>query len=193
MQRRLDKPSSATITLTSPKTLVGRAQTCDLVIPHLSISRNHAELSVIGNLLTVRDLESRNGTFVDGKPVTSCDVHAGQLLRFGSISFLIADNAVTSAGPNGDLATESWSRALESMFAESDRLDLTDAQRRVFELLLEGLAEKQVAARLKVSPHTVHNHVRKIYAAAGVGSRAELLVRFGSPKTLNRICLPTQL
>ena len=189
MQRRIEKPSAATITLTSKKTLVGRAQTCDLVIPHLSVSRSHAELSVIGDLLTVRDLESRNGTFVDDEPIKSAEVRTGQRLRFGSISFVIA-NTVTSAAPNGDVETESLSHALDSMFAEAERLDLTKAQRRVFELLLEGLAEKQVAARLKVSPHTVHNHVRKIYVAVGVGSRSELLARFVSRKTLNRICLP---
>src|ERR1700733_6109714 len=56
------KRSGSTITLSSKTTVVGRGPTCDLVIPHLSISRRHAELSLTGASLTVRDLKSRNGT-----------------------------------------------------------------------------------------------------------------------------------
>jgi DNA-binding NarL/FixJ family response regulator len=43
---------------------------------------------------------------------------------------------------------------------------------------LAGLSEKQVAAKLQVSRHTVHTHVRQIYRSLKVRSRAELLARF---------------
>lgn len=191
MQGRIEKHSGSTITLTSKKTLVGRGPTCDLVIPHLSISRCHAELSLAGALLTVRDLKSRNGTYVDEHRIESSEVRAGQLLRFGSITFLIASTSPAVA--DEDVETQSLDQARDSMLAEVERLGLTAAQRRVFDLLLEGLPEKQVAARLKISPHTVHNHVRKIYVAARVGSRAELLARFVSREAFKRICIPSNL
>jgi DNA-binding CsgD family transcriptional regulator len=54
---------------------------------------------------------------------------------------------------------------------------LSPAQRRVLAALLEGNSEKDVAARLKLSPHTIHNHVREIYARFGVHSRPELMAR----------------
>jgi DNA-binding CsgD family transcriptional regulator len=159
------------------------------VIPHLSISRRHAELTLRDSSLTVRDLASRNGTYVDERRIDSGEVRAGQLLRFGSVTFLI------EAGPNADVSpdaeTQSVSQARDSMLAEVEKLDLTAAQRRVFDLLLDGLPEKQVAARLKISPHTVHNHVRAIYVAASVGSRAELLARFVAREAFNRICIPS--
>jgi len=188
MQDRIEKRSGSVITLASKKTTVGRAPTCDLVIPHLSVSRCHAELSVIGASLAVHDLKSRNGTFVDEHRVESSEVRAGQLLRFGSITFLIATNAAAIA--NEDVETQSLSQARDSMLAEVEGLKLTAAQRRVFDLLLEGLPEKQIARRLKISQHTVHNHVRKIYVGARVGSRPELLAQFVSRKAFNRICIP---
>ena len=43
--------------------------------------------------------------------------------------------------------------------------------------LLTGAAEKAVAAELGISPQTVHGHVKAIFAACGVQSRAELLVK----------------
>jgi len=191
MAGQIQKNSGSTITLTSRKTVVGRAPTCDLVVPDLSISRRHAELLVEGGSLSVRDLKSHNGTYVDGQRIESSQVGAGQLLRFGSVTFL-----VTSSGSDGleaDAETQSLSQARDSMLAEVEQLNLTAAQRRVFDLLLDGLPEKQVAARLKISPHTVHNHTRKIYLAAKVGSRAELLANFVSREAFNRICIPRGL
>jgi pSer/pThr/pTyr-binding forkhead associated (FHA) protein len=191
MQGRAAKRSGVTITLTSRKTLVGRGPTCDLVIPHLSVSRCHAELSVTGASLMVHDLKSHNGTYVNENKIESSDVHPGQLLRFGSITFLITTSVPNPNIPNADVETLSLSQARDSILAELERLNLTAAQRRVFELLLDGLPEKQVAAQLKISPHTVHNHVRKIYGAAQVSSRPELLARFVSRETVDRICIPS--
>ncbi len=54
---------------------------------------------------------------------------------------------------------------------------LTPCQRRVASLLIEGLSEKQAAARLGRSHHTVHQHVKAIYSALSVRSRAEFMAR----------------
>lgn len=47
----------------------------------------------------------------------------------------------------------------------------------VYLQLLKGRSEKQIAADLEISRHTVHDHVKRIYATFGVNSRAELLAR----------------
>jgi DNA-binding CsgD family transcriptional regulator/tetratricopeptide (TPR) repeat protein len=56
---------------------------------------------------------------------------------------------------------------------------LTPTERRVAELVAEGLQTKQVAARLFVSPKTVEGHLSHIYAKLGVHSRTELAHRLG--------------
>ena len=48
------------------------------------------------------------------------------------------------------------------------------------ELLSTGDSEKQIAARLKLSRHTVHEYVKSLYQRLGVGSRAELMNRFSA-------------
>ena len=58
---------------------------------------------------------------------------------------------------------------------ESVASQLTRAQCRVLMRLLDGLSEKDTAEALKISPHTVHNHVRDIYSILNVHSRGELL------------------
>ncbi|MCL4210088.1 MAG: helix-turn-helix transcriptional regulator [Phycisphaeraceae bacterium] len=58
---------------------------------------------------------------------------------------------------------------------------------QTLDLLLEGLAEKQIARRLGISIHTVHEYVTDLYRRHGVSGRSELLIRVlgGSARTGN--------
>ena len=52
--------------------IIGRDPTCALAILQISVSRQHAELryDVDDDRWTIADLGSRNGTHVDGQPLT---------------------------------------------------------------------------------------------------------------------------
>jgi DNA-binding NarL/FixJ family response regulator len=52
--------------------------------------------------------------------------------------------------------------------------ELTDAEQRVALLAAEGLSNKEIAAKLFVTVHTVEVHLSHVYAKLGVGSRAKL-------------------
>ncbi len=61
----------------------------------------------------------------------------------------------------------------------SDNVDrakpgLTARERQVFQLIGEGLATRQIAARLKISVHTVDSHREAIKTKLGLGNAAEL-------------------
>lgn len=55
---------------------------------------------------------------------------------------------------------------------------LTPRQRIVLACLIDGQNIKEAASHLGLSPHTVTDHVKAIYKASNVSSRAELLNRF---------------
>jgi DNA-binding CsgD family transcriptional regulator len=44
--------------------------------------------------------------------------------------------------------------------------------------ILQGDAEKEVAAKLRLSRHTVHRYTQVIYRELGVNSRGELLAKY---------------
>jgi DNA-binding CsgD family transcriptional regulator len=170
--------SAPPIELAEGTLLVGRHSTCDLVLKDSSISRFHAELTVHGDLIHLRDLNSRNGTFLDGERVQSANVRAGQRLNFGDVVFYVWTAGAESDEVDSAAETPNLSHLFASLSGEPTPLPLSAAERRVFELLLLGLAEKEVATRLDISPNTVHCHVRKIYKSLDVCSRGELLARF---------------
>lgn len=55
----------------------------------------------------------------------------------------------------------------------------TDREREVVPLLVEGLSNEQIGARLFISAHTVKNHITAIYRKAGVRNRRELVKKVG--------------
>ena len=59
----------------------------------------------------------------------------------------------------------------------STLLDLTPMERKVAELVAQGLSNKDVAAQCWVSPRTVAFHLRNVFAKLGISSRAQLAQR----------------
>jgi DNA-binding CsgD family transcriptional regulator len=57
--------------------------------------------------------------------------------------------------------------------------DLPPRLTQTLAALLEGLSEKQIALRLELSQHTVHNYVKALHQRFEVNSRGELLAKAG--------------
>lgn len=72
---------------------IGRAPTNAIVVKDERCSRNHAEIFQSQHQWTLRDLDSRNGTQVDGAPVTSdYRLEPGDIIRVGNSHLAFVDN-----------------------------------------------------------------------------------------------------
>jgi len=79
--------------------LVGRAMACDLAISDPTVSRQHAELERTSGGVLIRDLQSTNGTYVDGLRVAREALAApGSRISFGKVEFEVQE-AVTTVPP----------------------------------------------------------------------------------------------
>ena len=75
-------------------TVLGRRHDCDLHIPLLVVSRRHCELFLNNDTLKVRDLDSRGGTFLNGKRITEATIQPGDYLTIGPLTFLLQIDGV---------------------------------------------------------------------------------------------------
>lgn len=64
---------------------LGRNPSADIPIPDSTISLNHCEIELVEDQLYVRDLNSTNGTYIDGRPVQESKMTAGQILQVGDV------------------------------------------------------------------------------------------------------------
>lgn len=66
---------------------VGRNRDCELQLRDDLISRHHARIETASDGHYLLDLKSRNGTFVNDKPIEKCKLTDGDYLRFGNWIF----------------------------------------------------------------------------------------------------------
>jgi pSer/pThr/pTyr-binding forkhead associated (FHA) protein len=64
---------------------IGRAPDCMIIIDDPSVSGRHAQLEVAGETYRLKDLDSTNGTRVNGIPITETVLRFDDRIRFGAI------------------------------------------------------------------------------------------------------------
>jgi pSer/pThr/pTyr-binding forkhead associated (FHA) protein len=70
------------------ETILGRSRSSAVVLDHSVVSRRHASLQRTAYQLVVRDLDSANGTFVNGQRATMSPLQNGDELSFGNVDAL---------------------------------------------------------------------------------------------------------
>ncbi|HEY3221667.1 MAG TPA: FHA domain-containing protein [Gemmatimonadales bacterium] len=90
------------LSVKTPVVNIGRADYNDLVLPDESVSTTHAKLQRREGVWMLVDLDSTNGTFIDGDPIKGeAPLVPGATVRFGDISLVFEptdDGAVVAKG-----------------------------------------------------------------------------------------------
>jgi predicted component of type VI protein secretion system len=85
------KPEGKVIPLVGPNFKIGRGETCHLRPNSEQVSREHAEFTIGGDTVSVRDLGSRNGTLVNGKAATGeTRLKDRDLVQVGPLTFAVS-------------------------------------------------------------------------------------------------------
>jgi predicted component of type VI protein secretion system len=80
------------------KTTIGRVEDNVFQIAEPSVSSHHCEVLLRGSDVLVRDLNSTNGTFINGEKVTESVLKTGQILRLGQVEMRLESDA-PATGP----------------------------------------------------------------------------------------------
>jgi signal transduction histidine kinase/pSer/pThr/pTyr-binding forkhead associated (FHA) protein len=89
-----------TIELKDGNNSIGRGRENSICVPDKSLSRNHAVLEVSEDKILLKDLGSRNGTFVNETRIEECVLNPGDKIRCGDVVFsLVVDSGETESEP----------------------------------------------------------------------------------------------
>ncbi len=111
---------------------IGRKKDCDLVLDLDSISRKHIKI-LIGNDITIRDLDSTNGTYVRNVKIEESRLEIGESFNIGGLEFFLREgdldefetaeelrpifNGINSSSPT-PVKEEEETRFLNDIFAD---------------------------------------------------------------------------
>lgn len=79
--------------------VIGRTHDCHIVLSDKTVSRRHAIITVEGDQIWLRDLDSTNGTYIEGEPVRSRRIHSGDRIGFGAVLASIEPRMPSSTTP----------------------------------------------------------------------------------------------
>ena len=71
--------------ITKSSTVIGRSEVCDITIDLPSVSKKHLKIEVHGHGIQLTDLNSSNGTFVNGKQISNHIFQSGDKLSLHDV------------------------------------------------------------------------------------------------------------
>jgi EAL domain-containing protein (putative c-di-GMP-specific phosphodiesterase class I) len=165
---------------------VGRRQGLELVLPAESVSKLHAEIYVRGQDLRLRDLGSRNGSFVNRALIDDTVLVEGDIVHFADFEFRVGRSDLTEltvdpAPDNGSTTAAVDRRGLPHRFAEGTR-ELRELLREgqvtiVFQpivLLTRGTVAAYEALGRGRHPQLPESPLELLRIAESIGREAEL-------------------
>src|SRR5262245_36103838 len=86
------------------KTTIGRVEDNTFAITDPSVSSHHCEVLLRGSDVVVRDLNSTNGTYINGERTTEAVLKPGAILRLGQIELRLETDTTMAAAANKEPA-----------------------------------------------------------------------------------------
>jgi len=81
------------------KTTVGRVEDNMFQIAEPSVSSHHCEIEMRGSDVVIKDLNSTNGTFINGEKISERVLKVGQVLRLGQVEMRLETEGAASGAP----------------------------------------------------------------------------------------------
>ena len=156
-------PASSRYSIEGGRLTIGRLDQNDIVLQDdMRASRRHAEITDRNGEWILRDLKSRNGSFVNGQRVTESPLRGGDRIRIGGSTFLFSaehDPLATIADTGSELVTKPA---------------LSEREKEILALLCRGSTDHQIAEALVISLATVRSHLDRIRDKTGCRRRPDL-------------------
>ncbi|MEW6403762.1 MAG: adenylate/guanylate cyclase domain-containing protein [Chloroflexota bacterium] len=140
--------------LSDGKTSIGRASANDIVVEDFSASRHHAEIHLKppGEILSLLDLDSTNGTYVNHKRVYgACPLRSNDVIRIGQVIFDITQPGDDQEAKKGASGTHLFTRELLLESLDQHAVLLYDVARKLNFATSLGMVNDELTTLIKQS------------------------------------------
>jgi len=142
--------------------LIGSSSDCDIVVTDGGVSRQHCEIRIDGRGIAIRDLDSKNGTYIGEIKITEAEIPISTRIRVGNSCLTLLPNGtpkVIHLSPDAKFGEAIG--ASVGMRALFSRLRLAASTREPILLLGESGTGKEILARAvhDVSPRAARPYV----------------------------------
>jgi pSer/pThr/pTyr-binding forkhead associated (FHA) protein len=144
-------PARTALVVGEQDCVVGRDPECSIVLDDDRVSRRHARLTFTDGSWHLTDLDSKNGTSLDGRPIADAVIEGGAWIGFGGL--LARFEPTTEEAELADAARreERWRTSLSLQRQLSPMLGLPQLLERILDSVL-GLSEATRGAVMLVRP-----------------------------------------
>lgn len=173
---------------------IGRSAELGLCLPSPAVSKAHAEIVSVGDKLFLRDLNSTNGTFVNGHRVEgTTPIGEGDLIQFATIDFRVKRQAAQSYGSTvQDAASD-----LKGMLARFHNLMSNRAVVPVFQPIIDFSDERvigyEMLSRSRVDGLETPRDMFLVAERLNLAAELSTMLRWEAARIGNRLAESTNL
>ncbi|HEX8697965.1 MAG TPA: FHA domain-containing protein [Myxococcaceae bacterium] len=106
---------------TDKQIVIGRSSELDMVLVEDMVSRKHAKIQVSNGAITIEDLGSTNGTFVNGEKVKQARLKEGDRILIGTSILKLIHQGADSANVDESMAKQKLEEAAAAQAARSTK------------------------------------------------------------------------
>ncbi|MBN1700110.1 MAG: FHA domain-containing protein [Spirochaetales bacterium] len=178
LEGRLEEGGRWTVPIDQYTFIIGRDEQCHLKLLPDYISRKHAEIRTRGTELYIKDLKSKNGTFVNERRICEeVKLEDKDDIRFGDLKFRVLMNDRKSVRRLSETSLLKIPLKVKSFM---NHYDISRREEQVLSYILQGKSTKKIADILCISEGTAKNHILSIYKKTDTHSRFELFTLFNN-------------
>ena len=137
--------------LNGGKITVGRADECDVCINHSSVSRLHCSIVSRSGGFRISDLQSLNGTLVNGTRVSSADLSHGDRLQIGDYTAIFEVEALAEAPEPQILVEDDYSLPPDSVLVSQSEIETVSKDLEVFTEIAKQISIEGNLDRLQLT------------------------------------------
>lgn len=125
--------------LEQPVVTIGRNHDNSLNINDRFLSRNHLKITVKDESIMIQDLNSKNGTFIDQKPIEKGEVKIGESFSLGSLEFFLKQGDMEEFEPTKELIPifNTMQKDIKNQFVEVETRYIKDIYSETLKQILK--------------------------------------------------------